>query len=712
VLRLTQWTLVTSAGERPVTAPAHYEDLIPPGDATYALRTTVAVPQALRGRALTLAILQLPSIAHLRVGRREAVDLRASSFDHYSTGGSQAWRITPEEADDVTIDLTITVARTWFESDWLNTAPTLSATSAGDLQFVVVGNLNRLSAEVAVAFTVLMAFTYGSLYALDRRRVAALWLALQGFFGVLYPLGILGLSQPVLGTADVAVAAVSLTLATICSLHFLYAITNRPRPSLAWWLFAVAAAVAALVWHDPLRAPNRAAIVGVVTLVCTATRTATLLFRSDLTKGARVPLIGFPLAVLVGIPDITAVLGVVDYFGGFRGGALAFTVLSLTQALFLSRDHDNSLRRADELNAALSERLSHLARNNEEIRVLHGELRRQIIARSERLAEALARIGPMLTPHGSFADGEVVDERYRIVCKVGEGGMGVVYQAERLADGKVFALKVLHAARTGPELARLAREAEVAARVDHPNVVRIVDLDVARSGALFIVMDYIDGASLDALRGSYGDLKWAISILRQLASGLAALHEQEIVHRDLKPANVLVEPGLAGGSVAKIADFGIARIGVETTTLDGPTQPGQATRPRDEGEERDEGDLVTLDRRVGLTQTGQILGTPIYMAPELVHGAKLANAASDVYSFGVIAREVLTGKLPDGFELLLHLRRTGVEIPPISSVVAALTPDLGALLDACLARDPTLRPPAKAMADALRVASRASADRP
>jgi len=110
-----------------------------------------------------------------------------------------------------------------------------------------------------------------------------------------------------------------------------------------------------------------------------------------------------------------------------------------------------------------------------------------------------------------------------------------VYEAVRLPDGKRVALKILHAPRNGAELARLAREAEIASRIAHPNVVSVVDVDIAQSGALFIVMEYVAGASLDALGARYGELPWAWSILEQVAAGLAALHAAGVVHRDLKP---------------------------------------------------------------------------------------------------------------------------------------------------------------------------------
>ena len=172
--------------------------------------------------------------------------------------------------------------------------------------------------------------------------------------------------------------------------------------------------------------------------------------------------------------------------------------------------------------------------------------------------------------------------------------MGAVYEVERTTDGRRFALKtVIHA--HGSALARLAREAEIATKVTHPNLVGIVDIDVAPSGVMFIVMELVHGRPLSAEAQRFGEVPWAKEVLRQVASGLRALHEAGIVHRDLKPANVLLEVAAAGPPRAKIADFGIARaegstelpatepagVDVEAATMEATTHDlaaGRATR--------------------------------------------------------------------------------------------------------------------------------------
>src|SRR5262249_2303300 len=141
--------------------------------------------------------------------------------------------------------------------------------------------------------------------------------------------------------------------------------------------------------------------------------------------------------------------------------------------------------------------------------LLSDELRRQIADRSQRLADALARFGAVPTRAIAFAAGDEVHGRYRIVRPLGAGGMGAVYEVERLVDSRRLAFKILTSASTGSALARLAREAQVAAQVSHPNLVAIVDVDVSDSGSLYIVMELVDGAPLQTLSARYGEAAWA-----------------------------------------------------------------------------------------------------------------------------------------------------------------------------------------------------------
>ena len=198
---------------------------------------------------------------------------------------------------------------------------------------------------------------------------------------------------------------------------------------------------------------------------------------------------------------------------------------------------------------------------------------------------------------------------YRIVEKLGEGGMGVVYKAEDTRLDRTVALKFLAAHLLDDEAhkARFLREAKAAAALDHPNIATIHEIDEA-NGQAFLAMAYIEGPSLDKkIRQRPLKLEEALDIAIQIAQGLHAAHERGIVHRDIKSANILLTPR---GEV-KITDFGLARF----------------------------------EDRAQLTKSGITLGTPAYMSPEQALG-KTVDGRSDIWSLGVVIYEMVTGRLP------------------------------------------------------------------
>ncbi len=299
------------------------------------------------------------------------------------------------------------------------------------------------------------------------------------------------------------------------------------------------------------------------------------------------------------------------------------------------------------------------------------ELRRQVAERSRLLSEALAGLATA-QPAARIATGEVIEDRYRIVRHLGAGGMGVVYEVERLGDGRRLALKTMTGVVHREALARFAREAQIAAELDAPNLVAALDVGVTKSGTLFLVMELVAGASLATSRERYGDARWAVPILAQVARALAAMHERGIVHRDLKPSNILFD-----GTSVKVADFGIAGL-----VGDDPLAATIAA-----------GDLVASPE---LTRTGAILGTPLYMAPELVRGARAAGPPADMFSFGVVAYQLLAGKLPHAAPPVLE-KLAGRAMPgwtPLANVKPELPAELCALVDACLGESADARPTA------------------
>jgi serine/threonine protein kinase len=228
------------------------------------------------------------------------------------------------------------------------------------------------------------------------------------------------------------------------------------------------------------------------------------------------------------------------------------------------------------------------------------ELQRQIAARSQDVGSVLAKL--VQRSQEPIDAGRVIDGRYRVIRWLGAGGVGAVHEVERLADARRFALKTLHGNVDPEAMARFAREAEIAARLNHPNLVPIIDFGVS-DGGLFLVMELIDGGSLEDDRSRFGNAAWAFPLLGGIATGLAAMHELGIVHRDLKPENILVSNG-----IARIADFGLASLHTDRSAEMGAGR---------------------------LTHAGEVFGTFDYMSPELAGGSRRAAAASDVFAFGV-----------------------------------------------------------------------------
>jgi hypothetical protein len=293
--------------------------------------------------------------------------------------------------------------------------------------------------------------------------------------------------------------------------------------------------------------------------------------------------------------------------------------------------------------------------------ILNQEVRRQVAERAKDLSEQLLRVSGLGSPAPRLALGDVLGARYRTVRQLGAGGMGAVYEVERLSDGQRLALKVMSGAVHRAALVRFAREAQVAAQLDHPNVVATHDLGVTEAGALYLVMELVAGTSLEKHAARFGQPAWAVPVLTQVAKALTAMHAQGIIHRDLKPSNVMLQEGLV-----KVSDFGIASIVGEAAPA------------------------------VSLTQTGALVGTPLYMAPELALGTRDATAAADIFSFGVLGFQLLAGRLPYLVPPVRELQanRPLTAFEPLQSAVPVAPAALAHLVTACLQPDPRARPSA------------------
>ncbi|MFW6051097.1 MAG: serine/threonine-protein kinase [Myxococcota bacterium] len=249
--------------------------------------------------------------------------------------------------------------------------------------------------------------------------------------------------------------------------------------------------------------------------------------------------------------------------------------------------------------------------------------------------------------------GRVIDGRYQVRARIGEGGMGIVYMAEHTVLGKKLALKVLRGdmARDADVVQRFIQEARTASSIGHPNIVDISDFGRLPDGAVYFAMEHLDGDPLARFiaRGGSVPMHEAISIIEQIASALGAAHARGVVHRDMKPDNVFVLRR-GGGPVVKVLDFGIAKVG------------GAGAK---------------------LTRTGVVFGTPHYMSPEQAAG-QAVDGRTDVYALGVIMYEMFTGKVPFDADTYMGILSKHMFETPVPPGEATGGPKLGAIEDVIL----------------------------
>ncbi len=280
----------------------------------------------------------------------------------------------------------------------------------------------------------------------------------------------------------------------------------------------------------------------------------------------------------------------------------------------------------------------------------------------------VAAPGAELTSAEKIAGAEMVfGGRYEVDNRVGSGGFGVVYQATDRRLQKRVAIKVLTRERTDdPQLLeRFRGEALAAGKLHHPNIAGTTDFEITGDGIAYLVMEFVDGEPLDKVIKRDGPLnvRRAARIARGLCRALAAAHGAGIVHRDLKPANIILRREADGAETPKVLDFGLAK-------------------------------LIQKRENAALTDTGQMLGTPIYMAPEQIRGRPDLDGRADIYSVGVILYEMLTAHTP------FSTRSTGdvlvakmIEKPERPSRYASIPTPLEKLILRAIEADPARRPP-------------------
>jgi len=269
-------------------------------------------------------------------------------------------------------------------------------------------------------------------------------------------------------------------------------------------------------------------------------------------------------------------------------------------------------------------------------------------------------------PPGSDLVGSILADRYHVIRRIGEGGMGQVYLAEHVKMRRKSAVKVLHQGMVhDPDaISRFNREASNASQIQHPNVAAIYDFGVTPEGLIYLAMEFVDGEPLTKIIERHGALTAAraADIGEQVASALEAAHDMGIIHRDLKPDNIMITRGRAGEDVAKVVDFGIAKA------------------------------MEADDQKV--TKTGLAIGTPAYMSPEQL-GGDVLDSRTDIYSLGLVTFNMLTGKLPfpsvvSREALIMRLTEKPRTLAEIRNDVK-WPPELQTVMDKALANHPADR---------------------
>jgi serine/threonine protein kinase len=261
-------------------------------------------------------------------------------------------------------------------------------------------------------------------------------------------------------------------------------------------------------------------------------------------------------------------------------------------------------------------------------------------------------------------DGTVFSSRYEVESKIGSGGMGAVYKATDNVLRKTVAVKVLLPNAQAEAMIRFHREAKMAAKLSHINILSVYDFGQSEKGELYLVMDFLEGESLADLLNRVkrlDDLLEALNIFRQISAGLAHAHEQGILHRDIKPSNIMLTKDARGKYIVKIVDFGLAKV---------------------EGAEQ------------SLTTTGVRVGSPLYMSPEQCRG-ETVDHRSDLYSFGCLMYRALTGDVPFHGESYIQTlsKHASEEAPSINSLNSELKfpVDLAYIVGKLLEKDPDNR---------------------
>ncbi len=287
----------------------------------------------------------------------------------------------------------------------------------------------------------------------------------------------------------------------------------------------------------------------------------------------------------------------------------------------------------------------------------------------------------MAPPKDRYIGRNIADGQFKILRKIGTGGMGSVYKASQPEMNRLVAVKILHAKLKDRKdlVSRFRREARAMSHLEHPNTVKVMMYGELDGGELYIVMEYLEGKNLNQIVRREGPMpvERAIPVLVQVCGALEEAHELGIIHRDLKPENIFLTNRAGVSDFAKVLDFGLAKV------TEKELRPGS----------------------IMLTQEGMVFGTPEFMSPEQAQGEVL-DRRSDLYSLANILYEALTGKLPFEARTSMEYIQLHVTKPPIplDERIPGKTfpPGLGDVIARALAKDPDDRwPTAAAFGEAL-----------
>ena len=281
----------------------------------------------------------------------------------------------------------------------------------------------------------------------------------------------------------------------------------------------------------------------------------------------------------------------------------------------------------------------------------------------ETLGSAKTHIHNKIDPSDSMI-GRLLGGTYRLLDRLGKGGMGVVFRAEHIRLKRTFAVKVLRPEVSSEQdyVDRFCREARAASTIRHDSIVDVVDINCEGDGTWYIVMELLEGEDLQSLlqRGDRLSLETALKVTRQMCSALFAAHSEGIVHRDIKPANIFLPTSDSEGLRAKLLDFGVSKL---------------------------------MESGAGITGTGLIIGTPLYMSPEQACGDPSLDHRADIFSMGVVLYEMITGTTP--FAATAPMAVIARIMTEDAVAPSTVNPDVPSWLDRvilkCLDRNPRAR---------------------